>query len=273
MSKAIFVLSTGRCGTQWLANFLKDNYSDTYHVEHEPLHNSYNPRKMIARVSDTDLASDWYQPIKKHTEKLNRLLKHSNYIECGHPCWSSIPFLINNLDVPVKVIHLTRHPVYTACSWLTHSAFQPSILPHLQEKVLLSPFDKDVLFHEYKERWDKITPFEKCLYYWAEVNGFGLDLKKRMGPDLIRICYEDVFQGDGLVEILDFMDRPFKKEIHTIKKQTIDKYYYLTSEVFDPEIISLHPAILNVAESLGYDALKFDKKRLHKRYSGSHLFR
>jgi hypothetical protein len=39
---AYFVLSTGRCGTQWLAETLQ-LWSDNFVVRHEPLHFQYRP--------------------------------------------------------------------------------------------------------------------------------------------------------------------------------------------------------------------------------------
>lgn len=47
MRHATFVLSTGRCGTQWLAQALGAAMGNRIRVEHEPLHNDYAPRRML----------------------------------------------------------------------------------------------------------------------------------------------------------------------------------------------------------------------------------
>jgi hypothetical protein len=45
MNAATFVLSTGRCGTQWLAKNLTDHYGDLLAVTHEPHQREYLPRR------------------------------------------------------------------------------------------------------------------------------------------------------------------------------------------------------------------------------------
>jgi hypothetical protein len=35
-----------------------------------------------------------------------------------------------------------------------------------------------VLFPGYRELWRTLAPYEKALYYWAEVNAFGLRLQR-----------------------------------------------------------------------------------------------
>ncbi len=46
MSKAFFVMSTGRCSTQYLAKSLKDLAPECI-VEHEPIGSNYMPRKVF----------------------------------------------------------------------------------------------------------------------------------------------------------------------------------------------------------------------------------
>ena len=48
MHQATFVLSTGRCGTQWLAEALGRVFEGRLRVEHEPLHLGYLPRERLA---------------------------------------------------------------------------------------------------------------------------------------------------------------------------------------------------------------------------------
>src|SRR5262249_42648763 len=148
-----FVLSTGRCGTQWLARFFRENLGDAATVTHEPILDSWSKHP-----EDVDV----------HLRFIDDTLKRHGYIECGYALWKSIPFLIDRFAPDVRIIHLVRHPVPTAWSWLTHRAFCEPLLPHLPEKVLLSPFDEGVQFSQYRERWSSMSPYEKALYYWLE---------------------------------------------------------------------------------------------------------
>src|SRR5262249_56593717 len=91
-----------------------------------------------------------------------------------------------------------------ALSWVTHSAYTPPLAPHVAEKVLLSPFDEGVGFSAYRERWSALTPYEKALFYWAEVNAFGLRLERRAGVPWLRVRFEDLLCGDALPRLLHF---------------------------------------------------------------------
>ena len=44
---ATFVISAGRCGTQWLADTLGRHYADLAEVRHEPIDHKYCPRLML----------------------------------------------------------------------------------------------------------------------------------------------------------------------------------------------------------------------------------
>jgi hypothetical protein len=42
---AIFVLSTGRCGTQWLHETMQSGYGEQIAAEHEPLKTAYQHKR------------------------------------------------------------------------------------------------------------------------------------------------------------------------------------------------------------------------------------
>jgi hypothetical protein len=165
VKQTCFIISTGRCATQWIGSSLGDIYSDLICVEHEPIHNHYCPRKALSSYTFSVLSKSNLLRVEKHMDDIERQLETKDYLECGHPCWSTLPYLLSRFNGRIRVIHLTRHPIPTACSWLTHSAYQVPILPHIPEKILLSPFDDGVQFPHYQTDWEKLNAFEKCLYY------------------------------------------------------------------------------------------------------------
>ena len=257
MHSATFVLSTGRCGTQWLAEKLGATFGDLLTVTHEPLHNEYRPRLMLGLRTPHRLDLESRETILRHVEGIGRGLETRPYVECGHPCWSALPYLIDRLGERLRIIHLVRHPIPTALSWLTQSAYVPPLLPHLQEKVLLSPFDDGVAFPEYRERWASLHPYEKCLYYWAEVNAFGLRLERETSSPWLRLTFEQLFFGDletpSLPGFLGLPERPGLLEQRT---EVVDKYRFLPSlGVPDLDLRASHPAIAGIAGELGYDHL------------------
>jgi hypothetical protein len=268
MTFATFVLSTGRCGTQWLAEQLPRSYGDRFRVEHEPLHNFYAPRQNLSVRTLADLSAEAAEAILPHVEEIETCLAQRSYLECGHPCWSALPALADRFRGRVRIIHLVRHPVPTAFSWLTHRAYEPPLLPFLPTKTLLSPFDPGILLPEYQERWEGLTAFEKCLYYWSEVNLFGLAQEQALGVPWLRLTYEDLFFADGLERLLEFLELPPTETLTTARAESIDRFRSLTPQRPDLNMLARHPRIIEAARTLGYEAQEIDVVALQRRYQG-----
>lgn len=263
---AAFILSTGRCGTQWIAQSIGNAYADHVSVEHEPLHDRYDARKMLANRASSTVPPTLTQRVQTHLDGIQRELETRSYLECGHPCWSSIPYLAERFAGRIRIIHLIRHPVFTSYSWLTHGAYQPPLAPHLREKVLLSPHDEGVRFPEYARLWAELSPFEKCLYYWAEVHAFALDLQTRLDARWLRLKYEDVFGGDGIQQLLSFLELPAREVVFEQRTTHVDQFRYLTGAWQDWRLVRKHPHVVRVASQLGYDTDQVDEDALNRRY-------
>ena len=266
MSVAVFVLSTGRCGTQWLARFLQLNLGDAATVTHEPLHSAWSPREMLAARTPDRLEEQLREPIDEHLESIREVLLQRMYVECGHPVWSAVPFLIEAFAPHVRVIHLIRHPVPTAWSWLTHRAFSRPLLPHLGEKVLLSPFDGGVQFPEYRDRWASMSPFEKALYYWLEVNAFAQRVQPTGGSGWLTLSFEEMFREDSRRRVLSFLD-PSSTGREPLDPGYVDELHSVSEHEVDPGEIERHPAVMRLAAEFGFDPLRFDAERLRGRYT------
>jgi hypothetical protein len=269
MHSATFVLSTGRCGTQWLASELAAA-GDCARVEHEPLHNNYAPRQMLGSGDPAALDPRRARIVLRHVEMIERELESRDYIETGHPCWSSIPWLLRRFAGRVRVVHLVRHPVATACSWLSHGAFVPSLLPHLPAKELLTPSDAGVSFVEYREVWNSLSPIEKSLFYWAEVNAFGLRIEQEYPAPWLRTRYEDMFdsQNDALSRLGRFLEFPAGAIERANRTTRVDQHHFHLAAWPEPERIRSHPRVIAVAETLGYSPQKFAGDQLRARFFG-----
>ena len=84
MTFATFILSSGRCGTQWLAKHLGEIYGDRAVVTHEPLRVDYLPRQMLGL--DDPTAGPSGPRLLEHAAAIERTLETKDYIECGWPC-------------------------------------------------------------------------------------------------------------------------------------------------------------------------------------------
>lgn len=263
MNMATFFISTGRCGTQWIAQTLAELYPDTLRVEHEPLHNNYQSRTLL------DPNSTLSPTVTDHLASIEKTLESQPYIEVGHPNWGAIPHLVRHFQSRVRIVHLTRHPVPTSYSWVTHGAYQTPFLPHLPEKILLSPFDNGVRFPEYQDNWAQLTPFDKSLFYWSEVQALALELQTTTPAPWLQLSYENLFNGDGFNQLLAFLELP--PQPTTDRTDTlIDQYHYLSTDAQDWRTIAQHSQAMQLAHQLNYSMDKVDESALQRRYLGIH---
>ena len=267
MTGALFVFSTGRCGTQWLAGLLSAALDDHAVVAHEPLGEDYAPRAMLSAGEPENLEPDLAEIVREHVAGIEETLTTREYVECGHPLWSSLPYLLRRFAGRARVVHLVRHPVPTALSWVSMTAYVPPLVAYLPEKTPLSSFDEGVHFTSYRERWKALTPYEKALFYWAEINAFGLRLEAEANVPWLRVRFEDLVRDrSALRRLLEFACANAPGDV--TPPPAVDRFQTLTSAWSDPRLIKRHPDVMQVARALGYDPLAFDAAKLLRRYCG-----
>jgi SEC-C motif len=265
MNRATFVLSTGRCGTQWLAKTLIDHYGDLLAVTHEPYGHEYLPRQAL-RIDDP---TRWPTRalLDRHLGAIEQDLESKPYIECGWQCYGPLPYFAMRLAGRLRVVHLVRHPVPTAASLATHLLYHPR-REQLTDKALPMPCDAGAAMPEYRERWATMSRFEKCLYFWAEINLLGLRLERELGVPWLRLRSENLFGGDGLGRLLAFLELPRREPAYAARARPYDGYAQGTRVKLEVELETLadHPRIVALARTLGYDSFDFDRARLNARY-------
>ncbi len=255
MRTATFFLSTGRCGTQWITEALRAALGDKAVVEHEPLHNDYAPRRMLGANDPAAVGGRSARRMQEHAARIDEILASRDYIETGHPAWGALPWLLRRFEGRLRIVHLLRHPIPTARSWLSHQAFVPPLLPHLPVKELALPTDAGVAFPEYAAQWSQLTPYEKCLYYWAEVNALGLRLERQAGVPWLRVTYEALFEPGSaeLSRLFDFVGAPATAANGVDRTQRVDRHRFVVEVQPEIERITAHPQIVALAEAFGYD--------------------
>ncbi len=245
---ATFILSTGRCGTQWLAKNLAETLPEDWRVEHEPLHFDYAPLKNSPShplVCNAEKLTAHLSGIQKHVGQ------DGHYIECGFPCWRHLQWFREALDCPVKIIHLHRHPVAVARSWLKQNAFVPPILPHLPVKELFHPAAVEALLPEYLKAWDHLTSFEKNLYYWAEVQLQALSYKKIWNDSPWLELPFARLNDQKLLEYLEvFLAAPLRADYWRWRKT--DDYQGLEQAPVDESLLEKHPDVRRVMAAFNY---------------------
>lgn len=265
-SKATFILSTGRCGTQWLSASLAECYDDLAVVTHEPIKRAYRPRTLLGS-RDLDALPD-AAFVGKHLTQIEAHLASRPYIECGWPCYGALRNLAQRFAGRIRIVHLVRHPIPTAASMVTHLYYhEPDRPDRLNELAVLTPDDAGVSFPEYRERWDRMERFEKCLYFWAEINALGLKLETELGVPWLRVRSEDMFRGDGLEQLLEFLELPRRDTMIAARAKRVDQYVMGTNVPLRAGLVAEHPRVVELAGRFGYDPLDYSETRLNARYA------
>ena len=263
----VVFLSTGRCGTQWLTHCLREHDARVA-VEHEPIGPLYRPRSYFRCYSDPE-AILAVPEVRAHVE---RIAGERHYIETGWPVFAALPLLADRFADRLRVVHLTRHPIPTALSHLAHSSYAGSPRDDAYTRLAtLGPSDPNVFQPEYAARWVELSDYEKCLFWWTEVNQFGLEFPERYGEiPFLRVKSEELLGGDrsALEDLVEFMGLAWDDAWLARTDRVVDKWHHRTDRDVDPFQIHRHTTTMETARHLGYDLDDVDLGALEARYRG-----
>src|SRR3954447_13146181 len=111
----VVVLSTGRCGTQWLTKTLERLHGRELRGEHEPIGPLYAPRRFFRNYKEPE-ALLAVPEVRAHVQAI--AASELPYVETGWPLFAGLPLFAALWGSELRVIHLTRHPVPSALSHL-----------------------------------------------------------------------------------------------------------------------------------------------------------
>lgn len=265
MGPVVVFLSIGRCGTQWLAATFAELYGGSVEVEHEPLGGRYWPRRFFRSYANPEEILELPE-VAAHVE---RVARSDYYIETGWPVHAALPMLAARFPDRLRVVHLTRHPVPSALSQLSHNTW-PGGPPHeLTRLAVLRPTDPNVFQPHYAQGWHRLSAYEKCLFWWTEVHLLGLEFPIRR-PEIpsVRVQSERLLAGDRteLRTMLELMELDWDERWVARAGRLIDRWHHQTDRAFDPDRISQHDQTLHTARRLGYEPLDIDRAALDRRY-------
>lgn len=268
-----FFLSPGRSGTQWVTDVLRQSYSDIAEIRHEPVGHKYRPRWTL-RTQNFAGEIQQSADLRRHFDHVENLLQSGrSYIETGWPAFSWIPYFAEKYQPIIRLVHVTRHPVYFAQSMETHGFYNldarnDGYVQHAQ----LDPTDPGILHKEYRDRWGTMSRFEKCLFQWLEIHAYALELH-RNHPQVpyLRVRMEDLTASEAnWAKMTAFLGLPARAAAAPPKRrEPVDKYSYKRDVISDPALVVRHPAIIELAAEFGYDPRDFDRNRIANRYRRS----
>lgn len=248
----VFVLSTGRCGTQWLYDVFSHNSDSNLVVTHEPIGDFYDSRAQLSHQSVVSFLKNASYPLKEHIKDIKSVVASKIYLETGFPCWSSLQFLHEEFENGIRIIHVKRHPIQMMSSWLKLDAYKKPFLPHQVEKILLDPSDNCSFKDEYQKIWQQLSRKDKLLFFWMEVNNHAQYLTRNLKIPSISIAFEDLFTTRSIQEICNFIGVNFCSlgDIHFDKK--IDNFDLGRGFYIEEGPFYSHPNLSDLALSLGY---------------------
>jgi hypothetical protein len=263
----VVFLSAGRSGAAWLASRLRELYP-RIEVEHESIGARYQPRRYFRRYEDPGAILE-VPEVRRHIEHIDA--GTVPYVETGWPVIAALPLLADRCGSRLRIVHLTRHPVPTALSHLADGSYAGSSRrgPH-SRLATLGPRDRNVFQPHYAQTWNQLSAYEKCLFWWTEVNLFGLELPGRFGTiPLLRIKAEDAFSGrrTPLERMLEFMGLPLGVGWDLRGAPALDRWPRPPAGV-DPLEVHRHPATVETATELGYDLAGLTRGALQARFAG-----
>jgi len=267
----VMVLSTGRCGTQWLTRTIADLYGDTVRVEHEPIGPPYSRLRFLCSYEDPAAVLSLPE-VREHVEMVASATDRP-YVETGWPLFAALPLFASMFGSELRVIHLTRHPVPSALSHVAHSSYAGSPRDDAYTRLAtLGPSDRRVFQPDYRERWHQLTPYEKCLFWVTEVGMFGLEFEERF-PEIafLRIQSERTLGGDRqlLRALVRHMQLAWDERWLDHTHERVARWNHHSDLDVDPLLIERHSAALATAERLGYSGTDVDVAALRERYHGT----
>lgn len=256
VKKIIFVLSPGRSGTQWMWNMLKTCYSDTCTADHEKLKGIYyavdyyrDYRNLLRILNNSN--------VLKFIENLNNLRKNQklHYIETGWSSYSLIPLFAKLYPSVFKLVHLVRNPVEAAISISTHRMRKEGH-PYSQTAMINPLQHRTIIKGRFQKDWYKLTPYEKNLFQWTELNHYFLELKRKLRRvPYLRITKEDLFNPsskDTLRKLLEFFELPLRQSALDMINQNFDRHRLkLKFDVKVDDVFNYKPTI-RIARKFGY---------------------
>lgn len=264
---AVFFVSTGRCGTQWFAHSLGKHFSDQLVASHEPFQIDYQPRRLF-RAYHNGQRDVLPEHLEAHFDDICRTIEQRHYVEAGWTSYGALPTFLERFQGRVKVVHLVRHPVRVAASLITHNVYRRG---RWSDAVAITPDDDGVSQPELAgASWAAMSDFEKCLFWWTELNGHALRLRESFADTpWLSLSYEDVFgeqSEPALRRLLDFLELKPQREFFLSVRRTHDNFQKRTAATFDIDSLDNYPETLAVMDQLGYQADEVQVNELEQRY-------
>lgn len=192
--ECFFITGTGRCGTMLLARLL--NRAANGICEHNAVFRHDSMVEFHARETPAAYEHDIRNALMLRLER-ERIVGLIYGIASGY-CHFALPRLFDRLGDAARYVLILRKPEEFARSALARGFFDPEH-PNYCEQI--QPHPAEAIAH----RWQDATPLEKCLWYWALVNGKALANMEMLPSHLCRVIRMEDFSVEILCDLARFL--------------------------------------------------------------------
>ncbi len=261
----LLVYSTGRCGTQFLQTFFQRNLGERAVVEHEPIGPEYAP-KLALRHPDLPTLRQAMPIVDRHLDRIAQIVSTGKiYVETGWPTFPWVPLFKQLFGADFRYVHLIRNPIYFAYSLSTQDFYRPEKRNDAYIKLAqLEPDDPGVHYHELAADWPTLTPYEKCLFQWLEINQYAVELTARSElPSTVAASFEDLFGGslEGLRRVYHAADAG---DPASLQIQRVDRHQRRARQAVDISSSRLFDVVKELAQHFGYNKSDLDVMALRR---------
>lgn len=257
MNPIVLTISTGRCGTTFLEKSFKLNFgSNDNWISHEYLKQNITNVGRYHRCYTSDCWNEMEcLPIQDLVRNWIEISKVGPVVDFGWTMRSLIPYLYEKIGSQLRVLFIHRHPIEVAASFKLIGSYSIYNSP----QWAITPWHPRAMYPQYQNAWASMTPFDKCLYLWLEVNSFALEISRRY-PDMhfLEIKSSDLFKNNKtLEEVVRFtgfhqdglcLQRSTEKnrrDLFSLERRPIkDEWKHYRQQ---------HPLVIKFAEDLGYN--------------------
>jgi hypothetical protein len=223
-----FVLSTGRCGTRWLAQVL--DRCPNAAVVHEPVpllsyHAAYAYRQFRHTPGELRVLIDGarYELIR------DAFLTDDRYIETGPRC-TFFAHELAALYPKSRFMHLIRDPVEFVESGLARRWYSDEVIT---DESRIRPEESE------RENWDLMAQYEKIAWLWRETNEFVRSFAESVSaPRMLTVQSLDLFtRTETMNDITDFagLERVPETTLRRLLRRPINRTRRGQSRLTDEE--------------------------------------
>ncbi|MCH2175602.1 MAG: hypothetical protein MK193_07735 [Lentisphaeria bacterium] len=194
MNKITLCISSGRCGTTFLANSFQESLSeDQVAIYHESLHPDIAKPAVFHRSFDDALLNKMYnQPgIKAKIKEWEKKLELIPIVDFGWTMYAAVPLFYKIFQEQFRVLVISRHPFSVAASF----ANKGSYTLNKSSNWAITPNHDRVFFPSTRVPWTRLGAFEKGLYRWLEIYKYADECQEKLPADIfLNLKGEDIFQ-------------------------------------------------------------------------------